>query len=381
MSPDTPSARDDGIPRAQELAARRFREIHGIDPEVSAWAPGRVNLIGDHTDTSEGYVLPLTLRVGIGVALRGAERGTVRLRSVDFDESWEGGWERPGPSSGWERYLLGVACALTEGGEDLPGCDAVLASDLPPEIGLASSAAVGVSFARGLAGLFGLGLDDHRIAHLCRKSENEFVGVQCGIMDPFSVSVGRGGDAIFLDTRTLSYRKLPMPKGWRVGVLPSGVRRQLSSSPYNDRRRETERAARLLGVRTLRDVTPQELPRLLPSLPSPERERARHVVTENRRVLEAVDALLDGDGERFGALCDRSHFSLRDDYEASCPELETLTAICRAEPGCLGARLTGAGFGGSAICLLQEGAAERALGEIARRYTESTGTTIRPLLA
>jgi galactokinase len=199
-------------------------------------------------------------------------------------------------------------------------------------------------------------------------------------MDQFSSSLGESGKAIFLDTRSLAHESLPLPAGCRVAIVPSGVRRELGRSAYNDRRREVESAARRLGLRSLRDLPPADLEPSLRRLPSPERERARHVVTENSRVLDAVEALRRGDPEGLGDLMNRSHRSLRDDFEASCPELDVLTEICRTTPGCHGSRLTGAGWGGATVSLVADPSVPTFVQRVTRRYRDKVGLETQPLL-
>ncbi|MCZ6601611.1 MAG: galactokinase, partial [Planctomycetota bacterium] len=318
-----------GRPRAEAIAAEKFHEIYGQAPELTTWAPGRVNLIGDHTDTSEGFVLPVALGIGVGIALRPLAARRARLRSLDSRGVWEGRWGRPVGTPGWERYPQAVASSLLQEGVDPPGCEALIASDLPMGEGLGSSAALQVAFARGLLGLLGKEMDPVRIAQVCQRAESEYVGLKCGIMDPFCSSIGRHPMAIFIDTRSLEHRLLGLPSACRVAVVASGVSRDLASSPYNQRRREVESASRHLGLPTLRDLPAAGAEALIDTLPSPERQRARHVFSENARVLDAVQALETEDPVRLGRLMNESHVSLRDDFQASCLELDLLTSILR----------------------------------------------------
>lgn len=326
-----------------------FREIFGILPEATAQAPGRVNLLGEHTDYQEGYVLPSPLPYLTQVEAARAE-GRVEAYSETLRELRARPLGSP-PQGDFLDYLLGVVWALGEAGHPVEGARFYVRSDLPMGAGLSSSAALEVAALRALRALYRLPLSDLELALLAQRAEAEYVGVRCGLMDQMASSLGRVGQALFLDTRTLAYENLPLPPGTRVAVLDLGLKRRLAEGAYNERRKEAEEAARRLGVRALRDVADLCL---VESLPSPLDRRARHIVGENLRVLRGVEALRRGDARAFGELMTQSHRSLSRDYEVSLPELDALVEEA-LQAGALGAKLTGAGFGGAVVALVPEG--------------------------
>jgi galactokinase len=342
--------------------AGRFQQQFGYPPAVVASAPGRVNLLGEHTDYNEGFVLPvaLPLRTTVALAPRADDRVCVGSSNLtgNSPRTYRLGEEIPG--GGWLDYVQGVTARLRAEGHSLPGLDVWIASDLPLGSGLASSAALLVALLRALRAALALPLDDLALARLAQRVENAFVGARVGIMDQLAASLGESGSALFLDTRALRWERIPLPRQLGLVVLDSGVAHQHAAGDYNTRRAECERACALLGVTALRDIALADLPRVA-ALPSPLRERARHVVTENARVLEAVAALRAGDLPRLGALCRALHASQRDDYAVSLPAIDRLVALAEAEPGVYGARLTGGGFGG-AILVLVDAAQARTVG-------------------
>ncbi|WP_243026940.1 galactokinase [Thermus albus] len=325
-----------------------FKEIFGTLPEASAQAPGRVNLLGEHTDYQEGYVLPAPLPYFTQVEAAKAE-GRVEAYSETLKELRA----RPlgSPAQGdFLDYLLGVVWALREAGHKVPGARFYIRSQVPIGAGLSSSAALEVAALRALRTLYRLPLSDRDLALLGQKAEAAYVGVRSGIMDQMAASLGEPGKALFLDTRTLAYENLPLPAGVRVAVLDLGLGRHLREAGYNQRREEAEEAARRLGVRSLRDVGDLCL---VESLPPPLDKRARHIVGENLRVLKGVEALRKGDARAFGELMVQSHRSLAENYQVSLPELDALVEAA-LEAGAHGAKLTGAGFGGAVVALVPE---------------------------
>jgi galactokinase len=346
-----------------------FEQAFGAPPEVVVRAPGRVNLIGEHTDYNDGFALPVALDVGTDVAVRRNDSGTLRViaprvqgrDSVPVTELLTDG----GP--GWARYVRGSAAVAVE---DLDGADLLIDGDLPIGAGLSSSASLELGVILALQAVFDRPVDRTALARLGQRVENEVIGLRSGIMDQLAIACGRAGHAVLIDCRSLDADPVPLPDDVRVLVLDTHAPRTLAGSAYNDRRAECESAARALRLRALRDATPELVSEGLTGV---ERRRARHVVNENARVLSAVDALRTGDLGAFGALMTDSHASLRDDYEVSSPELEAIVAIALETGGVLGARLTGAGFGGCAVALVQAAEATRAAGTIARRYREATG--------
>ncbi len=318
--------------------------------EVCAEAPGRVNLLGEHTDYNEGFVLPMPLGQVTRVFAARAE-GMVEAYAEIFDERLVLELGRPREGT-WLDYIAGCVWALAQEGIEVPGARFRIQRGVPPGAGLASSAALEIAVLRALRTLYEIPLDDLRLALIAHRAEVEYVGVRCGVMDQVVASLGRAGQALFLDARSLQHEWVPIPAGYRFVVVDSGVPRRLAEAGYNRRRAECEEAAARLGVRALRDLTPGDLERIA-LLPEPLGRRVRHVVTEDARVLAGVEALRSGDVRTFGRLMIESHRSLREDYEVSTVELDRLVALA-VENGALGARLTGAGFGGSVVALVAE---------------------------
>ena len=359
-----------------EEGMRRFKEIFGKEPKFYVHAPGRVNLIGEHTDYNEGFVLPIAMELGISYVVAPRTDREVRLYSENFQEfdrfSLEEEIERN--ELNWSNYVRGVAKFLSEK-VALNGMDTLIYGDLPIGAGLSSSAAMEVGAALSFQAVSSFSMDRKSLALICQRAENEFVGMRCGIMDQFASFLCEEGMALFIDCRSLETKNIPFPKGYLIAVCDSKVRRELVLSEYNKRRWECERAARLLGVRALRDATPMmirdmgEEEILLGNF----YKRAKHVVEENERVLSAVDALKKKDVKRFGKLMVGSHLSLRDLYEVSCRELDLLVEIALSVEGVLGARLTGAGFGGCTVNLLEENAKDRFEETVKKKYKETTG--------
>jgi galactokinase len=345
-------------------AAGLFRATFGGDPVGVAIAPGRVNLIGEHTDYNDGFVLPMAIDRCTTIAFRARGDGVLRVRAAGRDKVRDipiAGLA-PGVVRGWPSYVAGVAWAMFEHGITVPGADLLIDSDLPSGAGLSSSAALEVATHLALTCLAGLGWSAVESAVLTRKTEQEFVGVACGIMDQLAVASARAGHAMLIDCRSLDTEYVPLPESVSIVVMNSGVRRALAGSAYNDRRAACERVAAVVaaghpGVTALRDVTPAALDDVRGSLPTADLARATHVVDENIRVIAAVESLRAGDLPTVGELFNASHDSLRDLYEVSGPELDTIVAAARRDPRCLGARLTGAGFGGCAIALVESAAA------------------------
>jgi galactokinase len=330
-------------------------------------APGRVNLIGEHTDYNEGYVLPIAIDRSCVVAARPAD--VVSVRSLDAEGAVEvqadGTVAAPDVVVPWGRYVAGVVHELAERGRPDQGMDAVLASDVPLGAGLSSSAALEVSVAVALARLAEWDAGALELAQACRAAEEAATGVPVGIMDQLVSLAGAPDAALLIDCRSLETRPVPLPAGVAVLVVHSGVSRSLSEGAYAERRRECERLASELGLSSLRDATEAQVA---------ENPFGRHVVSENRRVLEAVDALAASDVEGLGELLDASHASMRDDFRISTPELDALADELRAA-GAPGARLTGGGFGGCAVALCPAGSVEQIAATATARYQNRTGRT------
>jgi galactokinase len=341
-------------------------------PDAVAQAPARVNLIGEHTDYCEGYVLPLPLSLRTTVELRRRPDRTVVARStLEVDaQRYRLGEERTG--AGWLDYVQGVTFALARASLPVGGMELDIASDIPPGGGLASSAALCVSLLRALREAFRLPLDEVGLAHLARAAETDFVGAPVGFMDPLAASLGTPGLALFIDTRSLHREPLPLPPGVEVGVLHSGISHHNAGGIYATRRKQALEAAQALGVPALRDVGEGDLERIR-RLPAPLDKRARHVVTENARVLAFAEALRAGDSAPLGPLLEASHCSLRDDYEVSHPDVDVLVALAQAEPDVLSARMTGGGCGGAVLFLATQGKAREIGARLAARYCVQTG--------
>ena len=345
------------------------------DAQIVVHAPGRANLMGEHTDYNEGFVLPAALELRTMVAGSRSER--IRLRSI--------GRGRPitvdpatgrGPAKGWGRYVTAVVRALLEDGRTVRGINGVIASDLPSGTGLSSSAALEVAVALAVLDESISPID---LARICQRAENVHVGVRSGIMDQLASIAARRGSALFIDCRSLNTAEVAIPGDLRLLVVDSGQRRQLSGGDYNRRREECEEAAELLGVRALRDATLDMI--VDARLPAPLAARARHVVTENTRVLDSVEAFRSDDRVRIGELFAASHASLARDFEVSTPALDALVEIASHTDGVVAARMTGAGFGGCTVNLVEASRADAAMAAIVSAYLERTGRAARAWLS
>jgi len=330
----------------------------GRAPRV-ALAPGRVNLIGEHTDYNDGFVLPMAIDRFVAAAFTPSDEPRLRVHAVRFGETLDLplpiGAARGGGH--WGDYVAGVAWAMAEAGLPVPGLDMAIAADLPPRSGLSSSAALELATARALVAAAGGSWEPSTAARLCQRAENAYVGVPCGIMDQLAVSAAQEGAAVLIDCRSLATEPVPIPPGLAVVVMDTGVERRLADSGYRARRASCEAAVSVIRglhpeVRALRDVDGAMLVEAADLLDPETAARAQHVVAESRRPHDLAAAFAANDLERCRRLLDDSHWSLRDLYEVSCPELDGITALARAHPACFGARLTGAGFGGSAVALV-----------------------------
>jgi len=366
-----------GGPR--ERVMREFASRHGAPAAFIARGPGRVNLIGDHTDYNDGFVLPMAIDRAVWIALRPRRDGRVSVHSLDFDETREFN-----PSNGtrgekgWVEYVRGVAWALRDSGRPVCGWDGVTVGDVPVGAGLSSSAALELAAARAFATSCAFAWEPAAMALLAQRAENHWVGVNCGIMDQLISAAGKAGHAMLIDCRTLETRAVPLPEGTAVVVLDTATRRGLVGTAYNERRSQCEAAAAVFGVPALRDVDLATFERRAPELNSETRRRARHVVTENARVLAAAEALAAGDVHTVGRLMTESHASLRDDFEVSRHELDIMADVAAAQFGCYGARMTGAGFGGCAVALVDGAAAADFSRDVAREYERAT--ELRPAI-
>lgn len=359
-------------PEVVEVFARRF----GGRPVWLARAPGRVNLVGEHTDYNEGFVLPMAIDRAAWIAFRPRPDGRVHLFSLHFGEATEfdlGGLSKTGPA--WAQYVKGVAWSLREDGHALRGFEGVLAGDVPIGAGLSSSAAVELAAARALAASSDLAWEPKAMALRAQRAENSWVGMKCGIMDQLASAAAVAGSALLIDCRSLDTTLVPLPPAASVVVLDTSTRRALVDSAYNERRAQCEEAARSLGVTALRDLTPEELAGSAVPLEATVRRRARHVVSENARTLAAAEAMRSGDAAALGRLLDASHESLREDFEVSSPALEAMVACAQSDGAAYGARLTGAGFGGCAVAVVHRAEAEAFSARVQAAFRERTGLT------
>jgi len=350
---------------AIDRAAFVTRFERDIERQVHAF--GRVNLIGEHTDYNDGFVLPTSIPQATTAALARRDDRQVHVHSMTLDRAstFELGRETPG--RGWLDYVQGLTQALARRGYVVGGFDLELDSTVPVGSGLSSSAALEVAVLRGLRALFSLDLDDVTIAKIGRAAENDFVGAPVGIMDQMASSLSQPGVALFIDTRSLEYQQVRLPGATELVVINSGVAHSHAAGDYRTRRAECDRAATLLGVAALRDVGLDRLDDVN-ALPEPMNRRARHIVTENSRVLDAVAAMRASDATSLGRLFSASHASQREDFECSVPEVDRLVSIAETEPAVFGARLTGGGFGGSIVALVRAGEAAGVASRVAAAY-------------
>lgn len=363
-------------------------------PDISAvqvWAPGRVNLIGDHTDYNDGWVLPLAIERGTSVQARRRPdqrlETTTRRPALNHDSVLLTELQPPEQVS-WASYVQGVAWTLRQHNLPVGGAELLIDGDLPLSSGLSSSASLEVGVALALLSLYGQSLPVSQLALLAQQAEREFVGVNCGIMDQLAIAAGQPDHALLIDCRSLAIRAVPLPTTVSVLIVDSGAPRTLAGSAYNQRRSECAAAVLALqqldpAIASLRDATPALLAAAQAAgvLSGLLLARARHVVTENARVLAAASALEAGDADRVGALMNESHASLRDDYAVSSPALDTLTSLLRALPGVHGARLSGAGFGGCCVALVAASAASAVAKAIGPAYTTATGNPSQVIIS
>jgi len=378
-----------GQDRVEKGLLEAFKEIFGAlgpGPESTAprlplitHAPGRVNLIGEHTDYNGGFVLPAAIDRHVILASAPSPDGLFHLHSLDHGDTVERSLDPPHRTGHWSDYIIAVAAVLRDAGYTSPALAAVLTGNVPQGGGLSSSAALEVASALALCLHAGITMEGPALALLCQRAENEFVGVRCGIMDQFTSALAMEGCALFLDCRDLSFEHVPFPsRDVVIAVIDSGVRRSLSDSGYNERRRECEQGVKAIGrllggIESLRDVTAEQLASIAGDLPGPVGRRCRHVVEENGRVLQAVKRLRACDFTGFGELMVRSHESMRTEFEVSCPELDRLVEIACSLPGVLGSRMTGAGFGGCTVSLVEEDHYECFATAVRVQYASATG--------
>ncbi len=365
---------------------KQFKDRFGILPDGIARAPGRVNLLGEHVDYNGGFVMPAAIERAAYAAFSSSADGVSHIIADDFNEVIAidaGSVAAKGQVDStclpeWGFYPAGVMHTLREKGLEAAPINAVFASDVPHGAGLSSSAALELAFFTAWQALGGWTLPSLEAALLCQQAENQYVGLNCGVMDQFSSICGVEDKILFLDCRSLDWKPIPLPETASIVIADTMSRRKLSQEGYNRRRADCESAVAILGkhipgIQTLRDITPEDYYRLAHHLPPRIEMRARHVVEEIDRTRQALSFLERGDIARFGSLMNASHASLRDLYEVSSPELETMVSIARAVDGCFGARLTGAGFGGCAVCLVESEKAGEFTSALSRKFFEVIG--------
>jgi galactokinase len=359
--------------------ARKFAEAFHAEPGIFR-APGRVNLIGEHTDYNDGFVLPAAIGFSTFVATAPRSDGKLVIRSENFPGEFvfDVNHLPRGRQEEWCDYVLGVAVTLQRLGYPVPAASLLVRGEVPMGSGLSSSAALEVATALALVSLSGVKLPFTEIAKLCQKSENEFVGARVGIMDQYVSCLGKAGHALFLDCRSLEYELVPIPANLKFVICNTMVKHELASGSYNQRREECEQGTKIFAkwdpkVRALRDVSMELLERHASELPEAIRKRCLHVVQENQRVLDAVRCLQTGDLVRLGELMRASHNSLRDLFEVSCRELDIMVEAAEGLPGYCGGRMTGGGFGGCTVNLVRDHDAENFAAQISERYRSATG--------
>jgi galactokinase len=372
---------------SDETALRTaFLQAFRRDPQIVTRAPGRVNLLGEHVDYNDGVVLPVAIDRSVSIAAAATDDGLVSLQALDLGQSVQFSLQslqtrqdvQGKALPGWAKYPAGVAWALGEEGLKVSGMQAAYTSTVPIGSGLSSSAAVEVGFAATWRALGGWQMENLRLAQVCLEAEIRYVGLICGLMDQFASACGVEGHALVFDTRSLAWEPVALPAGSAIVVADSGVRRTLATSAYNERHAACVKAVELLrkykpGLQSLRDISTVEFAAYSEFLPEEIRKRAEHVVHEIHRVEQAVTALRRGDARVFGGLMYSGHKSLRDLYEVSTPELDALVEIARRLPGVYGARLTGAGFGGCTVNLVQAERAEGIIQGLVEGYRQKTG--------
>ncbi len=364
--------------KSAELA-QHFKDLFGSPPRIFC-APGRVNLLGEHTDYNDGFVMPCAIGFSTRVAISSRPDRKLVIRSEEFSEQFEFDLDNlPIRGKGvWSDYVLGVAVMLRQIGHPTPGASLLVRGEVPIGAGLSSSAAIEVASALALMSLNGATLPLPEVAKLCQKAENVFIGARVGIMDQFVSCLGKAGHALLLDCRSLEFKLIPIPQNVRLVICNTMVKHDHANGAYNRRREECDEGVKLLSrwypkIRALRDVSVEQLVQHKAEIPETIYKRCLHVVSENQRVLEGAQYLTDGDVERFGALMQQSHCSLRDLYEVSCRELDVMAEIAQSLNGYCGGRMTGGGFGGCTVNIVRASDAESFAKQISERYQVEIG--------
>jgi len=367
------------IPGSARTVAERFLAVYGTSPSGLFRAPGRVNLIGEHTDYNDGFVMPVAIDFSCYSAIRSRSDRTLSVYSQQFQENIEFNLDRlvGPPKKHWSDYVRGVAAVLRDEGYPLKGADLLIDGQVPIGSGLSSSASIEVSSALALTSLGGITVPLGTLARLCQRAENEYTGARCGIMDQFVSCFGRQDQALLLDCRSLEMTYLALPPNVCLVICNTMVRHELAAGEYNERRASCERSIEAIrkflpNIRALRDLTLEDLEKYGSLLSEIDFRRCRHVITENARVIDAKEALGHVDLARFGQLMYQSHNSLNHDYEVSCRELNLMVSLARNLPGVYGARMTGGGFGGCTINLVEREAVTEFQTSVAQEYEKLT---------
>jgi galactokinase len=355
-----------------QTVTQTFNEKFSTAPTVVVRAPGRVNLIGEHTDYNDGFVLPMAIDRTMYVALRPRKDRLVKVYSIDFDTWGEFDLDNLQKEKGWLEYLKGMAWALQGEGYTLQGWEGVLSGDVPRGSGLSSSAALEMATARAFHEVSTFPWNPAKMALLGQKTENQWVGANTGIMDQMISASGQKGYALLIDCRSLETQAVPLPKGTVAVIMDTMTRHSHTESGYNERRAECEEAAKFFGVKALRDVTLEEFNAKAHELTDVVHRRAKHVISENDRTLEAAEAMKKGDAVVLGKLMNESGDSLRDDFEVTNEALDVMVECARLETGCYGARMTGGGFGGCAVALVKTEDAATFAKNVAKAYLTKT---------
>lgn len=353
-----------------------FEDTYNSQPAFVIRSPGRVNLIGEHTDYNDGFVLPMAINRAIWLAVRPRADDIVHVQSLNFHNTASFNLQHfAHEDAGWIEYIKGIAWVLREAGHALKGWEGVISGDVPVGAGLSSSAALELAAARSFAAVSDLPWDPAQMALLSQRAECEWIGMQCGIMDQLIAAAGQADKALLIDCASLDMQQAPLPPGTAVVVMDTSTRRQLVDSAYNERRASCESVAAAFGLKKLRNLDQAAFEERFDELDLVARVRARHVLHENARTLQAVAAMEAADARALGELMNQSHKSLRDDYEVSSPALDQMAALGQAHPACFGARMTGAGFGGCAVALVSADQADAFVDHITAAYSSHTGLT------
>ena len=357
----------------EQPITKEFQQHFNQPPSFIVRAPGRVNLIGEHTDYNDGFVLPMTIDRAMWIALRPRDDHRVLLYSIDFENHIEFSLDTIKHNKGWGEYVRGVAWALQGTGFPLEGWEGVISSDIPIGAGLSSSAALEIATAKAFSVVGNWKFTPESMARIGQKAENEWVGANTGIMDQMISAAGKADHALLIDCRDLTTRHIPLPAETAVVIMDTSTRHAHTDSGYNERREQCEAAANYFGVSHLRDVTMDQFDLRSADLGDLPRRRARHVISENERVLRAVAAMIAGDVVEMGQLMNDSHISMRDDFEITNNELNIIAHLAQTQPGCFGARMTGGGFGGCAVALVEKSITPSFVDQVTASYQEKTG--------